>query len=125
MTITTSPQALTIELHGREQFWALRAKVLVDHSSITNMRFEPMFQDWRKWQVRMPGTHAPKLLLAGSYWTEEGWDFLYIKRPIGFLKPKVENVLVIETSQDKYRRLIISVDKKLATGIVKWWKTKN
>lgn len=72
----------------------------------------------------MPGTHAPKLLLAGSYWTEEGWDFLYIKRPQGFLKPVAENVLVIETNQTRYSRIIISLDSTEAARIVRWWHKK-
>lgn len=121
MVITTDKEGLRIELHGREQVAALRARIFASIADITNVRFEPTFQDWRKWEVRMPGTHAPKLLLAGSYWTESGWDFLYIKRPVGFLKPRVENVLVIETNQERYTRIIISSNEKEAAGIIKWW----
>lgn len=126
MTITTNDDGLCVELHGREQFAALRAKISILRDTITDVRFEQKFNDWRKWEVRMPGTHAPKLLLAGSYWTEEGWDFLYIKRPVGFAKPHAENVLVIETTADRYRRIILSSDESEAAGIIKWWnRTKK
>lgn len=121
MTISTNDDGICIELHGREQFWALRAKISILKDTITSIKYEPTFQDWRKWEVRMPGTHAPSKLLAGSYWTEEGWDFMYIKRPIGFIKPKVEDVLVIETNQDRYKRLILSSDKVESSSIIKWW----
>ncbi|MDQ3065089.1 MAG: hypothetical protein M3Q36_02360 [bacterium] len=127
MTVTMNEDSVCVELHGREQFWALRAKVSVPLDTITDLRFEPIFQDWRKWQVRMPGTHAPTRLLAGSYWTEEGWDFLYVKRPVGFRIPRAENVLVIDTNQDRYKRIIISLDESESSGIIKWWnqaKTK-
>lgn len=122
MIISTNADGICIELHGSEQFWALRAKISVLKETIKDIRFEPSFQDWRKWEVRMPGTHAPTKLLAGSYWTEVGWDFLYVKRPIGFIKPKAEDVLVIETDQERYRRVILSSDKDEASGIIKWWK---
>ncbi len=125
MTIRTEDQGICIELHGQEQFWALRAKISILKETIKNVRFETMFRDWRKWEVRMPGTHAPKLLLAGSYWTEEGWDFLYIRRPIGFINPRVENVLVIETDQNRYRRVIVSSNEEEASGIIKWWNRQN
>lgn len=122
MTLTTSDDTLSLELHGREQFWAMRAKIKVPAGTIKNIHYEPEFQDWRKWEVRMPGTHAPKLLLAGSYWTEEGWDFLYIKRPVGFIKPKVTSVLVIETDQNRYCRIVVSVDEAEGKKVIDWWK---
>lgn len=126
MTITTTGDGLCVELHGKEQFWSLRAKISILKETIINISYMPQFQDWRKWEVRMPGTHAPKLLLAGSYWTEDGWDFLYIKKPIGFAHPRAENVLVIETTQERYRRIILSSDEAESAGIIKWWnQTKN
>jgi hypothetical protein len=124
MIITTEKDKICLELHGSEQLWALRAKISVPRDTITDVRFESVFKDWRKWEVRMPGTSAPKLLVAGSYWTEEGWDFLYVKRPRGLVKPAVENVLVIETDQNRYRRVIVSYDQKDADKIVKWWHKK-
>lgn len=122
MTLTTNKDGICLELHGKEQFWALRAKISIPRDTIKDVRFEPKFQDWRKWEVRMPGVHAPTKLLAGSYWTEDGWDFLYIRRPVGFLKPKVSDVLVIETDQDRYRRVILSSDEAEGRRIISWWK---
>lgn len=122
MTLNTDKNGLSIELHGKEQLWAMRAKIAVPLETITNIMFEPKFRNWRKWQVRMPGTHAPRLLLAGSYWTEEGWDFLYIKRPVRFINPLVFDVLVIETDQNRYARIILSSDEAEAKNIIDWWK---
>jgi hypothetical protein len=124
MIITTNNTGLRIELHGREQVLALRAKIDVPRDCIKTVRFEPIFQDWRKWEVRMPGTHAPKLILAGSYWTEEGWDFLYVKRPRGLISPRVENVLVIETDQNRYTRVIVTIEAGDADRVLKWWNRK-
>lgn len=126
MKIVTSKEGIGLELHGKEQLWSLRARIRVPTETIQMVRFESLFQDWRKWQIRMPGTNAPKLLMAGSYWTEEGWDFLYAKRPAGFYKPRLNDVLVIETDQNKYRRLILSVARDEADMVARWWsKTKK
>lgn len=122
MKISTTNEGICVELRGKEQFWALRAKIAVPLETIESLSFEPQFSSWRKVEVRMPGTNAPRLLLAGSYWTEEGWDFLYIKRPIGFYKPKVHDVLVIETTENRYKRVIVTCDQKEAQDIIKWWQ---
>lgn len=125
MKVFTDKKDICIEMHGREQLWAVRAKVRVPVDTIKDIRFEEKFQDWRKWQVRMPGTHAPRLLLAGSYWTELGWDFLYIKRPSRFINPMVFNVLVIETDQNRYARVIIDSTEKEAKKLIQWWKKQK
>lgn len=121
MKIATTKDSVYIELHGKEQFWSLRAKVTIDLKTITDIRYEAEFQDWRKWEVRMPGTHAPRVLLAGSYWTEDGWDFMYIKRPSKFINPMVYNVLVIETTENRYSRVIVSSNTETGKKIVNWW----
>lgn len=124
--LTDDKASLVIILQGREQMWALRAKITVPRKNITDIRFEPKFQDWRKWEVRMPGTALPKVLLAGSYWTEEGWDFLYLKKPHhGLFKPVIEDVLVVETDQNRYQRLLLSCDRANANRVMRWYKSSN
>lgn len=125
MIITTNKEGLRIELHGREQLWALRAKIDVAREHIISVRFEPVFEEWRKWEVRIPGTAVPRLLYSGSYWTEDGWDFLYVKRPRGIVRPIAYNVLVIETNQNRYGRIVISIEPEEAASIIKWWNKKS
>jgi hypothetical protein len=124
MTITTDEDGLYVILHGREQLWALRAKLQINRDDITNIRYMGVFDEWCKWEVRMPGASVPGHLVAGSYWTEEGWDFVYIIDPRGFVKPKADNVIVIETDQSRYKRIILSYDKVEAERIITWWKKK-
>lgn len=125
MIITTNGTGLRVELHGREQVWAMRAKVDMARETIKDIRFEPVFRDWRKWEVRIPGTAVPRLLFSGSYWTEEGWDFLFIKRPRGIVNPVAYDVLVIETDQNRYTRVIVSVTPEEAKRIIRWWNRKT
>jgi len=122
MKFSTTKDELSIELHGREQLWALRARVKINRKDIKSISYKKSFKDWRKWEVRMPGASIPGHLVAGSYWTEEGWDFIYITDPRGLYKPLADNVLVVETKQDRYRRIIVSLPSKEANKIISWFK---
>jgi hypothetical protein len=125
MRIYTDENGITIELHGKEQFFALRACVKVPFDTIESVVHEEKFQDWRKWEVRLPGTGALGKLIAGSFWTEAGWDFLYVRNPRGIFRPVAENVLVITTSQDRYRRVIVTCEPKQGQEIAHWWQDKH
>jgi len=125
MIFVTTNDALTIELHGREQIWSLKAKIVVPKSDIKAIEYKDVFKDWSKWEVRLPGTGMPGKLIAGSFWTEKGWDFLYLTNPHGWLNPFVHNVLYIETKQQKYRRVILSCDKDEVAEVIKWAKANK
>jgi hypothetical protein len=120
MTFKTTKTDLTITMDRREQLWAMKAKIIVAKSDIVSVNYCETFKSWRKWEVRLPGTGMPQVLVAGSFWTEEGWDFLYLKRPHGFLHPFAHNVLVIETKLSKYRRIVISVPRVEIEPVLAW-----
>lgn len=120
MRFIPTKQKLVIELEGREQLWALKAKIEVEKKDITLLEYRDIFANWRKWEVRLPGTGMPGKLIAGSFWTEEGWDFLYLTNPHGWVEPFVHNVLYIETSQQKFKRIIISCTPEDAAPLVAW-----
>ncbi len=122
MIFRTDKDSLTIELHGKEQFFAIKAKVVIRKKDIQTIDFRETFHEWRKWEVRAPGAGIPKHLIAGSFWTEEGWDFLYLTNPHGFVNPLVNNVLYIETNQNKFKRVVVSCDPVEAQKIIKWAK---
>lgn len=121
MIFRTDKSALTIELHGKEQFFAIKAKVVVAKKDIQRIEYLESFRDWRKWEVRMPGAGIPKYLMAGSFWTEEGWDFIYVNKPNKFVNPTVNNVLYVETTQNRYKRLIISCPRIEADQLITWF----
>jgi hypothetical protein len=120
MNFITTKKELVIALRGREQVWALKAKITIAKKDIKTIEFKEVFKDWRKWEVRLPGTGLPGRLIAGSFWTEEGWDFLYLTHPHGLRNPFVHNVLYIETKLPKYRRIILSVPKEDVKSVLKW-----
>jgi hypothetical protein len=120
MKFVCAKDTLTIELHGREQVWALKAKIVVFKKDIKHIEYKDVFKDWKKWEVRLPGTGMPGKLVAGSFWTEDGWDFLYLVNPHGWLNPFALNVLYIETDKQKFKRVIVSCSKKEVAHVIKW-----
>ena len=120
MRFITDKSQLIIEFQGREQIWALKTKVSVLKKHIVRVEYMSTFGDWRKWEVRLPGTGMPGKLIAGSFWTEEGWDFLYLKNPKGWLNPVVYNVLYIETTDKKYHRIVLSCPSDEAGVVTEW-----
>lgn len=125
MNFITTKKNLTIALHGREQMYALKAKVVVTKKDIKLLEYKDVFKDWRRWEVRMPSASIPGRVVAGSYWTEKGWDFLYLVNFHGWRRPFVHNVLYIETKLPKYKRIIISATKKEVAHVLKWAKNNN
>ena len=124
MYYTLTKDTVSIILEGTEQVLALRAKITVDKKDITAVSWHEAFRDWDSLLIRMPGSYLPKWVMAGSYWTEEGWDFVYAKKPSGMLQPLLHRVLVIETVKHKYRRLIVEMSQNNAKEIIHWWKAK-
>jgi hypothetical protein len=123
MKFITTAEELTIVLDRREQIAALKAKVVIKKSELKELRWCDIFSDWNRWEVRLPGAAIPGRLIAGSYWTEKGWDFLYLRRPVGFRKPKVADVIIIELKgHGRYERVIISASKKDFEYLSKWQK---
>lgn len=124
MYTTTTTSSLSFVLEGTEQILSFRAKVKVSREEILNISWHDRFNDWPSLQVRMPGSYLPAWIMAGSYWSEQGWDFILAKKPKGLLQPVLFDVLVVETNKDRYKRIIVRMDEKKAKEIIKWWKNK-
>lgn len=120
MKVLRGKNLLRIELEGQEQIWALKTKIDIPKDRIMFVEWCEYFDDWKKYELRLPGTYAPGLLAAGSFWTEEGWDFMYVSHPKGLANPVVKQVLVIETDMRKYRRIILSLEHAEASKILTW-----
>lgn len=114
-------ESLTFILEGFEQVLAFRAKIRVSYKDIVHVTWHEKFNQWPNMQIRMPGSYLPSWIMAGSYWNEEGWDFIFARKPKGLLLPMLFDVLVVETSRQKYRRIIIQMNQEKAKEILGWW----
>lgn len=123
MYTLTTDKSLTIVLEGAEQVLAFRAKVQVDKSDIVSISWFDKFETWPSMLVRMPGSYLPSWIMAGSYYSDEGWDFVYAKKPKGLMQPILFDVMAIETKKDKFRRVIIKMSEAEADEINKWWNS--
>lgn len=123
MKFVTTAKYLTIILDRKEQIAALKAKIVIKRSEVKELKWHDIFSDWHRWEVRLPGASIPGRLIAGSYWTEKGWDFLYLRRPIGFRKPRVADVGVIELKDhSRFERVVISMSKSDFEHLSRWQK---
>lgn len=111
---------LVILLEGSERLWALKSRITIQRSDVQCAWYTPQFTDWRRWEIRLPGTGWPGVLVAGSFWTEQGWDFLYLPTLKGWRNPIAYNVLVIETLLQRYRRILVSCSPEDATEVLAW-----
>ena len=123
MKFFTTDKELTIILERREQIAAFRAKIVIKKNEVTELSWCDKFSDWRRWEVRLPGASIPRRLIAGSYWTEKGWDFLYLRRPVGLRSPVVGDVILIELNgHNRYQRVALSGTKEDYNYLHKWLK---
>jgi hypothetical protein len=120
MKVLRGKKLLRIEMEGHEQLWSLKSHIDIAKEHILFVEWRDVFDEWKKWELRMPGTYAPGILAAGSFLTEDGWDFMYVLKPKGFMNPVMQKVLVIETDQKRYRRLILSLEHAEAQKVLTW-----
>lgn len=116
--------SISFILEGTEQVLSFKAKIKVAKEDITNISWHDRFNDWPSLLVRMPGSYLPAWIMAGSYWHDEGWDFVLAKKPKGLLQPILFDVLVVKTKKARYKRIIIRMKKEKAQEIIDWWKEK-
>lgn len=125
MKFITSDTELTIVLDRKEQIAAFKAKIVIKKSQVTGLTWHNIFSDWRKWQVRLPGASIPRRLIAGSYLTDRGWDFLYLRHPVGFRKPKVADVAVLVLKKHaRFERVVLSMTKTDFDHLAKWHQAR-
>jgi hypothetical protein len=93
-------QTLVVRLTGFHKLWALKDRIEAPLKHVT--RVEANVDDLGGPKgMRLPGSHFPGLITAGSYRGKNGWDFWDVRRP--------EKVIVIHLSGERYNRLIVEV----------------
>lgn len=122
MYTTFTNDTATFVMEGSEQVLSLRARVKVDKSTIKSIKWLSKFNDWPSLQIRMPGSYLPSWIMAGSYWSDDGWDFVLAKKPKGLMRPILFDVMVIETTENRYRRVIIRTTKEKVDEVLSWWR---
>ena len=93
---------LTVRLSGFSGALALTTHLVVPLADVVGARVVPIEEARAEGRgLRAPGVHVPGVFRAGSYRTEDSWQFWYVSH--------ADSVLVIDLDHDKYQRLVLEV----------------
>lgn len=114
MKLFTQNDTLVIEMQGFEIFWALKKRFTISFANISSLEFHEIWE-WPKENpklIRVGGTFAPKVLMAGHYRAEGAQYFAYLKgvQGSGFGAIKTQNVAVITTQDYPIVQIFVSVN---------------
>ena len=93
----------TFEVLGAHRIWALKGRVTVKLANIRGVRHDPgiTLGWWEGW--RIPGTHIPGVIVAGTYYRDGQRRFWDVANP--------RNAIVVDLVNERYDRLIVEVAK--------------
>lgn len=114
MEIAFENDEMVVRLGPLEKLAALRGKALrVPRTAIRKVKRSLPPSTWK--QLRVPGTHIPGLLKAGSYYTDRGWEFWYVTRA-GRRHP-----LTVELEGQPYRYLVLGLKSDATADRIEAW----
>ncbi|MDZ4845535.1 MAG: hypothetical protein SH857_08300 [Chitinophagales bacterium] len=101
--VTVNDDHVIFDVVGMHKFWSFKDQIKVPREHIAkahnNLKALPVL--WRGW--RLPGTHVPFVITAGTYYqrgNKNFWDVV-----------KQRNAIIVELKDEKYKNLIIEVEK--------------
>ncbi len=101
VTIEEQAENFVFEVKGLHKLWALKSLITIPKENI--IKAYPN-QENLNWIIglRMPGTHIPGLITAGTYIIKDGTIFCDVTDP--------KKSIVVELKDEHYKKLIIEVD---------------
>ncbi len=93
---------VTLDVRGLHQLWALKRKLELPRAAIVGARRIPSeaMRLWKGWRV--PGTHVPGVIVAGTYYKDGERHFWDVRHP--------ERAIEIELQGTKYNRVYVEVE---------------
>jgi hypothetical protein len=101
--VTLRGDVAIFEPRGWSKLWTLEARLTVPLSAVRAVRRAPPGVGrgwWKGW--RLPGTHLPGVIVAGSYYGDGAWTFWDV-RGAG------DRAIEVELEGTRYRRLVVDV----------------
>jgi hypothetical protein len=113
MEIALDQDALVVKLRPLERLAAVRwSDVRIPRQNVAGAEASLPPPTWK--QLRLPGTHLPGLVKAGTYLTHRGWEFWYLTRK-GRSQP-----VTISLRGHRYARLVLGAAAVSADRINRW-----
>ena len=101
MNLSIQQNQLIIELDFWEKLWSLQFHTigipLTHIQAVSTVAPQSGWSDWK-----LPGTHIPGVIKAGTYYSDRGREFWYVTRDRGYLTLDLQN--------EFYKRIILTVD---------------
>jgi len=99
--ISVAGSSAIFEVQGLHVLWALRRRLEIPLRNIRDVRADPtVSRGWWK-GIRMPGTHIPGVIIAGTFYRHGRRIFWDVSRP--------ERAIVVELVDDRFDALIVEV----------------
>ena len=111
MDLSIAEGKLMLQVRGFDKLWAFKSSLEIPLVHIASVRADPEIA--RRWWhgLRMPGTHVPGLITAGSFYQEGKRVFWDVHQP--------EKTIVIELHDERFNELIVEVaDPEAALKLV-------
>jgi hypothetical protein len=100
--VTREGDIVLFNVQGLHKLWAFKSQLQIPLGHIRSVRQDPqVLKGWWK-GFRMPGTHIPGLIAAGTFLQQDKrifWDVHH-----------AEKAIIIELEHDDYDELIIEVE---------------
>lgn len=100
VTITKEGDSFIFQVQGWHQLWAFKNKITVPSDKILDIHQDLTHLN-SNFDLRMPGTHVPYLIKAGTYYNKGKKNFWDVC--------KRQNSIVVELKDCAYDNLVIEV----------------
>ena len=102
VSIHKADETVVFEVEGLDKLWALKSRLEIPGRNITGVRADPTIaRGWWK-GLRVPGTHIPGVIIAGTFYQDGKRIFWDVHNP--------ENTIVIDLADERYDQLIVEVE---------------
>jgi hypothetical protein len=97
---------LTVKIEGWDRVWALKSQLEIPLEHVREARVDPEARmSWKT--LKIAGAHLPGVISAGRFYEHGDLTFWDVR--------DAEKAIVIELSDERYKRLVIQVDDPAAT----------
>lgn len=105
--VAIQDELVIFDIIGLHKLWSLKNRITVPRKHIVKAHADLAAFPWWKKGWRIPGTHIPFVITAGTYYyrgTKNFWDVV-----------KERNAIVVELKNESYNNLIIEVENPKET----------
>lgn len=92
---------LSLHVHGMDKLWSFKSSLEIPLQHISGIRADSNIAKGLWHGIRLPGTHIPGVLIAGTFYQDGNRVFWDVHNP--------ENTVVIDLRDERYNELIVEV----------------